>query len=640
MTMNVESYLASYSPVGDILVMAIIMVITVLIRVAYIKQSREFTIFRYIMISLVAAAICNILFHQLLTHVSVISLPMVYLLRFLYHFLLYTNLGLYVVYMKNPFQLVQKGEQRYEWFAVIATIGITALEVIQTITKTGFYIDKNGIVQTGHYMFAAGYLFMVLLLLYLLIRYRNRTYRPIVTAFIGVIAVAALVMIIQANNRQQSFTTATFLFPIVAVLYLLHANPYDLEWGSLHIDSFEERIDTASKKKMGILVFSLFMHEFEKNNRKYPKEIREKLREVTMDFFRGGTLFQISPGRMIFIVDKESNPDHEARTVKMMELFHEQHKIYKDDYKIVITESSNSIKEPADYLRLIEYVEGRMPEKEIKMIQAEDIKKYYEHKYIVDQLADISEKGDMDDPRVLVYCQPVYNITSGCYDTAEALMRLKLADLGMVFPDRFIPIAENHNYINALTMIILSKTCKEIKKLIRDGYYISRISVNFSILDVKDKDFCRKVRNVVSGCEIPFDKLAIEITESQNEKDFIELKDKIYELKMSGITFYLDDFGTGYSNFERILEIPFDIIKFDRSLVVASRNDPKSETLVSHLAHMFSDLDYDVLYEGVEDDEDEGRCTNMHARYLQGYKYSKPIPIEQLKDFLKRAVEF
>ena len=55
---------------------------------------------------------------------------------------------------------------------------------------------------------------------------------------------------------------------------------------------------------------------------------------------------------------------------------------------------------------------------------------------------------------------------------------------------------------------------------------------------------------------------------------------------------------------------------------------------------MFSDLDYDVLYEGVEDDEDEGRCTNMHARYLQGYKYSKPIPIEQLKDFLKKLTEF
>ena len=639
MTMNVESYLSSYSPVGDILVMAILMVISVLIHVAYIKQSREFTIFKYIMISLTAAAICNILFHQFIGHVSAISLPMVYLLRVLYHFLLYANLGLYVVYMRNPFQLIQKGEQIYEFIAAIAAVSIVLVEIGQTITKTGFYIDKNGNVNTGHEAFAVGYSFMVLLLLYLLIRYRNRTYRPVVTAFIGVIAVAALVMFIQANHRQQSFTTATFLFPVIAVLYLLHANPYDLEWGSLHVDSFEERIGTAAKKKKGILVFSLFMHEFEKNNRKYPKEIREKLRQVTMDFFRGGTLFQISPGRMILIVEKEINPDHETKTVKMMQLFHEHHNIYRNDYKIVFMESSNSIKEPGDYLRLIEYVEKRMPDKEIKMVQQEDIEKYYEHKYIVEQLADINEKNDPNDPRVLVYCQPVYNIATESYDTAEALMRIKLDDLGMVFPDRFIPIAESHNYINVLTMIILSKTCKQIKKLISTGYYISRISVNFSVIDIRDRDFCRKVRNIVSGCEIPYDKLAIEITESQNEKDFIEVKEKIYELKKSGITFYLDDFGTGYSNFERILEIPFDIIKFDRSLVTASRNDRKSETVVSHLAHMFNELDYDVLYEGVEDEEDENRCVTMFAGYLQGYKYSKPIPIEQLTDFLERRIE-
>lgn len=637
MTISTETYLSSYSPVGDILVMAIIMVITVLIHVAYIKQSREFTIFKYIMASIVGAAMCNVLFHMLLVHVSAITLPMIYLLRFLYHYLLFSNLAIYVVYMRSPLQLNQKGEQRYAWYALIAVCVIILAEIVGTITKIGFYISADGNITAGHEFFATGYLILVGFLMYLLIRYRNRTYRPVVMAFIGTGAVAVLIMILQALHRQQSFTTATFLFPIIAVLYLLHANPYDLEWGSLHVDSFEERVETAAKKKIGIIVFSLYMHEFEKNNRKYPKEIREKLREVTMDFFKGGTLFQISPGRMILVVEKEMNPDYEERTKKMMKLFHEQHNIYRHDYKIIIIESTYRIKEPTDYLSLIEYKENRMPEKEIKTIQAEDIERFYEHKYIVDQLADISEKNNLEDPRVLVYCQPVYNISTGRYDTAEALMRLKLDELGMVFPDRFIPIAESHNYINSLTMIILSKTCNQIKKFLREGYYISRISVNFSVLDLKDKDFCRKVRNVVSGCEIPFDKIAIEITESQSEKDFMEIKEKILELKMSGITFYLDDFGTGYSNFERILEIPFDIIKFDRSLVEASRNDAKSETLVSHLAHLFSDLEYDVLYEGVEDKDDEERCKNMYASYLQGYKFSKPIPIEQLTDFMSKV---
>lgn len=129
-----------------------------------------------------------------------------------------------------------------------------------------------------------------------------------------------------------------------------------------------------------------------------------------------------------------------------------------------------------------------------------------------------------------------------------------------------------------------------------------------------------------------YDKVAIEITESQNESDFDILKERITELKDSGITFYLDDFGTGYSNFERIMELPFDIIKFDRSLVIGSKNSPKAETLVDYLAHMFTDMNYSVLYEGIEDEQDEEHCANMFARYLQGYKYFKPI--EGLSEFL------
>lgn len=633
-TISMESYLNSYSPVGDILVMATIMVLGVLIRVAYIKQNREYRIFRYILAGLFAAAVSDIVFHQMIASYPKFPNIIIYTVRILYHFLLFSNLALYVLYMKNPFQLTGRGENRYGYIAFCLVFCVLFIEIAGAINQRGFVIFKNRDIQLDHVGFIFGYLLLVVFLMYLLVRYRNRTYRPIVMAFIGTGIVAVFVMYIQARHHQQSFTTATFLFPIIAVLYLLHANPYDLEWGSLHVDSFEERIETATKKKTDIIIFSLFLHEFEKSNRKYPKEIREKIREVTMDFFKGGTLFQISPGRMIFVIEKAINPNHEERMYKMMQLFHEQHKIYKHDYKIIIVESNKLIKEPTDYIRLIEYVEKRMPEKEIKMVQPADIDSFYSHKYIVDQLADINEKKDLEDPRIVVYCQPVYNIATGTYDTAEALMRLNLGTMGMVFPDRFIPIAESHNYINALTMIILSKTCNQIKKFLNEGYDISRISVNFSILDVKDKDFCKKVRNIVTRSGIPFEKVAIEITESQNEKDFIEIKEKIYELKESGITFYLDDFGTGYSNFERIMEIPFDIIKFDRSLVIASGNDGKSETMVTHLAHMFSDLDYSVLYEGVEDEKDEDRCKRMFASYLQGYKYSKPIPIERLYEFL------
>ena len=89
---------------------------------------------------------------------------------------------------------------------------------------------------------------------------------------------------------------------------------------------------------------------------------------------------------------------------------------------------------------------------------------------------------------------------------------------------------------------------------------------------------------------------------------------------------------------ERIMELPFDIIKFDRSLVIASREDERSERFVENLAHMFKDMDYYVLYEGVESDGDEALCQEMSASYLQGFKYSKPIPIEKLRAFLPKAM--
>ena len=112
------------------------------------------------------------------------------------------------------------------------------------------------------------------------------------------------------------------------------------------------------------------------------------------------------------------------------------------------------------------------------------------------------------------------------------------------------------------------------------------------------------------------------------------MKQRVLQLRELGIKFYLDDFGTGYSNFERIMEIPFDIIKFDRIMLIGSSKSRSSGFMVSTFAQMFNRLNYSVHFEGVEDDSDEKKCISMNARYLQGYKYSRPIPINNLRRFL------
>ncbi len=256
---------------------------------------------------------------------------------------------------------------------------------------------------------------------------------------------------------------------------------------------------------------------------------------------------------------------------------------------------------------------------------------------ILSELKNIHVRGDLNDPRVLVFCQPVLNTQTNVFSSAEALMRMKLKECGMVYPDQFIPLAEKYDYIHTLSKIILNKTCRQIRTFEQQGYKIDRISVNFSIPELRDKNFCYDILEIIKDSGIPFDKIAIELTESRNEQDFELVKGIMNHLQGLGMKFYLDDFGTGYSNFERITGLPIDIIKFDRSLTILARKDQESRFLVGSFSNIFKQSNYQILFEGVEDDIDENQCIEMNALYLQGYKYSRPIPIENLINFLEKA---
>ncbi len=174
----------------------------------------------------------------------------------------------------------------------------------------------------------------------------------------------------------------------------------------------------------------------------------------------------------------KKDADFEELSKLAKTLIDAEYSVYQQDYKVVITRSYKEITNGGEYISLIEYIEKRMPQNEISIVVDNEIKAFMEHKYIVDQLEDISDKKDLDDKRILVFCQPVLNVATGKFDTAEALMRVRLDDIGMVFPDKFIPIAEDHNYIHMLSMIILAKTCKVANELMEEGYYFKRISVN------------------------------------------------------------------------------------------------------------------------------------------------------------------
>ncbi len=631
------TFFQNYTPVGDILTLALCILFIVLIKTAYINRTKAFMYLKINVVLLFGSAVSNILYHILLNYLDVypIKLP-VYIFRTTYHICLFGMFVHYVYYMKEPMRLDERHDKRYGLIAVIGFAVLALWEVIGTATHLGYYIDDNNGIHMGFPLFPIGYVAYLFLLGYLLIKYRDKVFKQVIMGVTITVGLSVLILCVQQVHRQSSYTSATFTFPVIALLYLVHSNPYDISSGALGIAAFEDKIKSSYDKKKELLFMSLYLPEFDKNGRTYPAEILSTIRYFVTNFFKEANLFQLSGGHMIMVIDTELNPRYTESYSKMIGEFNKVYPIYKKDYKIVSIMSDERLSANKDYAAFIDYIHRKMPINSIYRIEDKDIREFYDQVYILSQLEDIVKRKDLNDPRVEVYCQPVFNIQKGIYDTAEALMRLKLPELGMVFPDVFIPIAERSNCVHMLTKIILNKTCRQINTMIKRGYNVRRISVNFSIFDVRDNDFCSTVQRIIRENEIEHNKIAIEITESQNESDFEIIKERINELKGSGIKFYLDDFGTGYSNFERIMELPFDIIKFDRSLVIASSNDQKMKEMVSHLAKMFSDMNYSILYEGIEDEDDEARCKEMSAKYLQGYKYSRPIPIKELTEYFSK----
>jgi len=629
-------YFDNYTPVGDMTVIVICIVLFTLMRVTYITKSRHYTIFKTIVYVLPFAAIFDIIYHYF-TIGSPIQHPLlVYIFRSLYHFTLYNILCLFVLYAIVLLSLNSVENRRPMIVATLAALFFTLFDVLGTVFRFGFFIRDGKIKNELGFVFPVAYIFLVSIIIYVVVKFRNMVFKMVLLGVSISVALSFLVIGLSQFFGQNSFTCVTFLFPIIAILYLIHANPYDISIGSVNRAGFEDMIKDYHQKGRHLILMSLFLPDYSGEGKKYPEEIRMQIREFTSNSFNGAVLFQVQNGHMILAGSLQTNPNYEQIVNRLLNHFQEVYPRFKKDYKIVITDTIDEISRNNEYVELLRYVHSIMDMNSVRKIQVEDIEAFRTHKFIVEQLEDICRTKNLRDERVAVYCQPVFNLSTNSYDTAEALMRLKLPHVGLVFPDQFIPVAEEMGLIHSLSLTIFYKTCQQIRNLIIAGYYVRRISVNFSVTELRDNDFCNDINRLITDCGIPSDKVAIEITESQNEADFNVIKEKIMELHTNGIKFYLDDFGTGYSNIERIMELPFDIIKFDRSLVIATATDKKSEMMVGSLANMFANMDYSVLYEGVETEKDEQNCINMSATYLQGYKYSRPIPIERLTEYFVR----
>ena len=237
---------------------------------------------------------------------------------------------------------------------------------------------------------------------------------------------------------------------------------------------------------------------------------------------------------MVLVYNRAKNKNEEQILEKMYREFDKERG--HADYQIIMMDSNGYLLNSKEYISYCKYIEERIPMNTIKKCEGDFLGDFLKYKFVRMNLEDIQRKGNLDDYRIKVFCQPVLNIKTGTFSTAEALMRLDIPEVGLVYPDQFIGVAEKGNFIHSLSKIILHKTCKNIKKLEEEGYEIERVSVNFSVEELHLDSFCDDVINIIKQNGVEFSKIAIELTETRNEKDFLMMKKVIHPVRQ-GVPF-------------------------------------------------------------------------------------------------------
>jgi EAL domain-containing protein (putative c-di-GMP-specific phosphodiesterase class I) len=221
----------------------------------------------------------------------------------------------------------------------------------------------------------------------------------------------------------------------------------------------------------------------------------------------------------------------------------------------------------------------------------------------------------------------------GAVRSVEALLRWQHPHQGLIYPDSFIPLAQETGLIRPLTLYVVDEALRQCRAWRDEGLGLS-VSVNLSMRNLLDLEFPQQVEGLLRHWEIDAELLELEITESTMLANPARTKAVLSQLHALGIRLSIDDFGTGYSSLAYLRRLPIDEIKIDRSFVMGMNDEADDVAIVQSTIDLGRNLGLDVVAEGVETEEIWNKLRELGCSTAQGYFLSRPVPPEQLAEWL------
>lgn len=238
-----------------------------------------------------------------------------------------------------------------------------------------------------------------------------------------------------------------------------------------------------------------------------------------------------------------------------------------------------------------------------------------------------------------VFYQPKTQLNNYQLAGAEALCRW-FRNGKVISPGEFIPVLEGSKAICTLDFYMLDHVCRDIRRWLDEGREAVKVSVNLSRLHLGDEDLLESILRIIDKYKVPHHFIEIELTETTTDVDYKELKKVVYGLREQDISTSVDDFGVGYSSLNLIREMPWNVLKIDKSFLPTQEEedkDPSKVKMLRHIITMSQDLGLECIVEGVETAEQVKLLKDCKCYLAQGFYFDRPLPVKEFEQKLESA---
>ncbi len=344
--------------------------------------------------------------------------------------------------------------------------------------------------------------------------------------------------------------------------------------------------------------------------------------------------YYLEDSEFALVFDENGSKHVENIATKISELFYNEYKFGKftlyPDVRICVIKTPEHINNAEQFIHIAKSFHHVVPKEKTPVYYGNLLK---DNEFNIKRDIERIIKDAIEKDRFVIHYQPIYNLGSKKYSSAEALIRIDDPEYGLINPRLFIPISEISGDIIHIGELILHKVLGFINSEEFRKSDLEYIEVNLTLAQCMENQFVEKIMALIKQYNVRPDQLRFEITENMEGYNVDVIEENIKRLNDEGINFSLDDYGTGYSNIKQVLALPVDIVKLDKSFV-QELHDGQMNIVIKDTIEMLKNLGKKVLVEGIEVQESMQFFESLNCEYVQGYLLSEPLPLQDFIQFI------